>query len=469
MLFNSLDFVAFFAAFYGLYLLLPHRGQNILLLAGSYFFYASWNWKFLGLLILSTVVDYVLALCIARADDPRRRRALLVCSMTVSLVVLGFFKYFNFFAQSLADLLGVIGFRVDASLLEVILPWGISFYTFQTMNYTIDVYRRHMEPARNLVDFAVFVSFFPHLVAGPIMRATALLPQVLQPRTITRQSLREGAWLILLGLFKKMVVADNLAEIVNRVFASADPTPLAVLVGVYAFAFQIYGDFSGYSDMARGISKFMGFELMVNFNNPYFAVNPSDFWRRWHISLSTWLRDYLYIPLGGNRKGPGRTYVNLATTMLLGGLWHGAAWTFVFWGAYQGALLIVHRIFTGGGREAVVRGVWARLWRVVVMFHVVCVGWLLFRADSMARVGSMLGSFASGAWTLDLRTANDFAALALLVAPLLAIEVLQERARDTLAPLGLSLLPRAALLALLTLLVLRIGNTGSLEFIYFQF
>ena len=469
MLFNSLDFIAFFAAFYGLYLLLPHRGQNILLLVGSYVFYASWNWRFLGLLVLSTVVDFVLANLIDATNGPRRRKALLCCSMCVSLGVLGFFKYFNFFVGSLAVLLGKFGWHVEAAHLAVILPWGISFYTFQTMNYTIDVYRRHLKPAQSLIDFAVFVSFFPHLVAGPIMRATALLPQVLEPRVITRERIREGAWLVLFGLFKKMVIADNLAEIADRIFSAAHPSPLMTLAGVYAFAFQIYGDFSGYSDIARGISKFMGFELMINFNNPYFATNPADFWRRWHISLSTWLRDYLYIPLGGNRKGAARTYVNLATTMLLGGLWHGAAWTYVFWGAYQGLLLIVHRLFTGETRREKVGAGWPRIWRTVVMFHAVCIGWLLFRARSMGQVGEMLASFVRGPWHLGRQTASDFAAIALLILPLLLVQLLQESAGDLAAPLRLSLLPRAAMFSLLMLLIVCIGNTGSRAFIYFQF
>ena len=258
--------------------------------------------------------------------------------------MLGFFKYFNFFADSLHAVFDGLGWQVDFVTLRVLLPVGISFYTFVTMSYVIDVYRREIPPTRDLLDFAVFVAFFPHLVAGPILRASTLSPQIDAPRRISRDQMRDGAWLIAWGYFQKVFVADNLAGLANGVFdPGARPTGINVLLGVYAFAFQIYGDFAGYSNIARGTSKLMGIELIENFRFPYFVRTPQEFWRHWHISLSTWLRDYLYIPLGGNRGGEWQTRRNLLLTMVLGGLWHGAAWTFVLWGVYQGVLLIGYR------------------------------------------------------------------------------------------------------------------------------
>ena len=469
MIFNSLNFAVFFAVVYGLYVLLPHRWQNRLLLVASYTFYGFWDWRFLSLLMLSTGVDFVLARMIEDEESPVRRKRLLTVSMVVSLTILGFFKYFNFFADSLAALLQGCGLDVQAAHLNVILPWGISFYTFQTMNYTIDVYRRHMKASRNLGEFAVFVSFFPHLVAGPIMRASVLLPQVQQRRAITGTQIRDGLWLFLWGLFKKAVIADNLAVWVDQYFAPGGMTDLgSVLMGVYTFAFQIYGDFSGYSDMARGISKLMGFELMINFRNPYFAMNPSDFWRRWHISLSTWLRDYLYIPLGGNRISERRTYANLTITMLLGGLWHGANWTFVVWGLFHGVFLAIHRLVSGEGRKAQPSGLLVRALMMVGMFHAVCFSWLLFRAADWGQVAGAL----SAAWnhpTLGPGFASGLSRLALLCAPLWLLECLQEWKKDDLVHFRWSLFPRAAWYALLLGMLLVLGNTGSRAFIYFQF
>ena len=323
------------------YRVLPHRAQNWLLLVASYYFYAAWDWRFLGLLVASTLVDFTCARVLARASTPRARRALLIVSLGFNLTLLGFFKYFNFFADSLHDVFGALGWQVDVFTLRVLLPVGISFYTFVTMSYVIDVYRREIPATRDLLDFAVFVAFFPHLVAGPILRASTLLAQIDSPRRITREQLRDGAWLIAWGYFQKMFVADNLAGLANAVFDPAAPqTGVNVLLGVYAFAFQIYGDFAGYSNIARGTSKLMGIELIENFRFPYLVRTPQAFWRNWHISLSTWLRDYLYIPLGGSRGSEWQTRRNLFLTMVLGGLWHGAAWTFVVWGIYHGVLLI---------------------------------------------------------------------------------------------------------------------------------
>src|SRR6267142_3993328 len=310
MVINPLQFVWFFLIVYAVYRALPavmsagraHRAQNWLLLVASYYFYAAWDYRFLALLAASTLVDYSCGLLLGRMTDQRRRRIVMWISIGVNLTMLGVFKYFNFFADNLQSLFAAIGWQLDFVTVRVLLPIGISFYTFVTMSYVIDVYRREIEPTRNLVDFAVFVAYFPHLVAGPILRATTLLPQISHPRRISRTQIRDGLWLIAWGFFQKIFVADNLAPLSSRVFApDAHLGGINVLLGTYAFAFQIYGDFAGYSNIARGTSKLMGIELIENFRFPYLVRTPRDFWRHWHISLSTWLRDYLYIPLGGNR------------------------------------------------------------------------------------------------------------------------------------------------------------------------
>ncbi len=344
MVFNSYAFALFFALLLPAYWLMARwpRAQNILLLGVSYYFYSRWDTRFLSLLILSTVMDYLCGLWVAREEDPRRRKAAVALSMALNLGMLGFFKYYNFFAESLhRPRWRPRGWSVSMWHLEVALPIGISFYTFQSMSYVIDVYRREIQPTRNLVQFAAFVSFFPHLVAGPIMRPTTLLPQITTPRRFDIERFYQGSYLIFWGLLKKVVVADNLGLIVKDLFGRWETLDGGLaLLAVYAFAFQIYGDFSGYTDIARGVSKCLGFELSLNFNLPYFATSPRDFWTRWHISLSQWLRDYLYITLGGSRGGTARTYRNLMITMTLGGLWHGPAWTYVLWGVYHGALLV---------------------------------------------------------------------------------------------------------------------------------
>ena len=334
MLFNSITFFLFYLAVLLLYFLLPHRKQNILILIASATFYAAWDFRFLGLMYVSILTDYFCGLALERTSKEANRKWILGVSILINLGILFFFKYFNFFALSAERLLNSIGLPGWTHTLHIVLPVGISFYTFQCMSYSIDVFRREQTPTRNFIDFAAYISFFPQLVAGPIERASALLPQFEAPRHVSSDQVSQGIWRIFWGLFKKVVIADNLSSLVDPVFAWN--TPLSgglVLVSLYAFAFQIYCDFSGYSDMAKGLASVLGFKLMWNFKRPYFALNPKEFWSRWHISLSTWLRDYVYISFGGNRHGSFHTYRNLMLTMLLGGLWHGAAWTFVFWGA----------------------------------------------------------------------------------------------------------------------------------------
>jgi alginate O-acetyltransferase complex protein AlgI len=399
MVFNSITFLIFLTVVLTAYYRLQHRGQNILLVIASYVFYGWWDWRFLSLLLFTTVFDFWCAQRLEKETNSHRRKMFLSFSMAVNLGVLGAFKYFNFFADSLGHVLNFFGMKASFPVLHIVLPVGISFYTFMSMSYTIDVYRRQLKATNNLLDFMLFVAFFPHLVAGPIVRASILLPQCQRTRVISATQVTSGVWQILMGYIKKVVIADRLSEVVNWGFNQSAPpfSNLNAWIILYAFAFQIYGDFSGYSDIARGLAKLMGFELVTNFKAPYLVTNPTAFWQHWHISLSTWLRDYLYIPLGGNRKGRIRTYINLMLTMLLGGLWHGAGAAFVLWGLFHGVLLSIHhawRNLTGAQKTSDVNsapalpGLGARILTLVlilVFFHLTCIGWLLFRAGTLPR------------------------------------------------------------------------------------
>ena len=474
MVFTSLHFVAFFVVVYALYRALPHRAQNVMLLGASYYFYASWDWRFLSLLLGSTVVDFLVGRYLGRETDPRRRRIALVLSLIFNLGMIGFFKYFEFFEEGLVALGLLVGWQFDPLTLNVVLPIGISFYTFMTISYVIDVYRRNIAPTTHPLDFALFVAYFPHLVAGPILRASLLLPQIERPRAITRDQITGGLWLIGWGCFQKMFVADNLAPLVDTVFGpSSTPTGADVVVAAWAFAFQIYGDFAGYSNIARGTSRLMGIELNVNFRFPYFVASPQAFWRHWHISLSTWLRDYLYIPLGGSRGGGWKTYRNLMITMALGGLWHGAAWTFVIWGLYQGTVLVAARVIQQwAGRAGVVVREGLSLPRAalgVLMFHLTCLGWLIFRADSMGQlvqlVSFVVHDFRPTRTTVD----SLLMPLLLIVIPLLAVHIYQARHDSEDAPLALPVVVRYALYGALFWAVLLWGDFEGAQFIYFQF
>ena len=485
MLFNTWLFIAFFIVVYLVYLRLRHSAQNWLLLFASYFFYACWDWRFLSLILISTAVDYVCSRRIAAAPNQRSRRWYLIASLITNLGLLGTFKYYDFFVGNLEVLLTSLGVPCSSMTLGIVVPVGISFYTFQTMSYTIDVYRGEMPACGSLRDFALYVAFFPQLVAGPIERGRRFLPQVQQPRVLSIEGLRQGIWWILLGYFMKVYVADNVAPFVDRAFAGRAPGGPATLLATYGFAFQIYCDFAGYSHIARGIARVMGFNLMENFHMPYLAVNPSDFWRRWHISLSTWLRDYLYIPLGGNRRGPIRTYINLMLTMLLGGLWHGAQWKFVLWGAFHGLLLVVFRPFqnwgakSGGGDDARSRSLPATVGRAalaaakrtvvtIVFFHIVCFGWLIFRCESLAQIWQFPYRIFTQ-WHMDQNAWEQFAVLGVLIVPVIVIDLLSEFLRDTdfvtRWPWPVRGLSYVAMLIVLAAL----GARGQEEFIYFQF
>lgn len=475
MLFSEFQFWIFFAVVIALYVVLPHRAQNRMLLVASCLFYAAWDWRFLGLIFLSITTDYLVALRMERTTGKGARNRLLALSMTVNLGVLGIFKYLGFFVESATVLLARMGLDVSPTTLHIILPVGISFYTFQTMSYTIDVWRRRLQPTHDYFDFALFVSFFPQLVAGPIERASNLLPEISLPRRMTAEKIGSGTVLCLTGLIKKIVIADAIAPSVDAVFSAPDPSGAEILLAVWLFAIQIYCDFSGYTDIARGVARILGFELMLNFARPYFSVNPQEFWRRWHISLSSWLRDYLYISLGGNRKGAGRTYVNLMATMTLGGLWHGAAWNFVLWGIYQGALLGIHRALTGRAPEnPEPRGIFGRLMRwawIAIFFQVVCYGWLLFRAGSLDQVISFTVKLAGivPAQFHDLAIPTPPVPALLGIVALLAWDACAERFGSEEFYARLPLILRGGLYAGMVYLLAFGATTPSAAFIYFQF
>lgn len=405
MLFSQIEYFVFAGVVLAFLLIVRnHRAQKIFLLAASYYFYAYWDWRFLGLILTSTLIDYVVGRALKRTDKSnlKRRRALLIASLVTNLGLLGFFKYYNFFVESLAAILEPLGFGV--STLHIILPVGISFYTFQTLSYTIDVYRGRLEACDDFFDFALFVSFFPQLVAGPIVRAADFLPQLLTPRTISWPRAYDGFRQFTYGLLKKVFIADRIAPFVDVVFANPGQFDCATTwLAVLAYAAQIYCDFSGYSDMAIGMARIMGYDFMENFNHPYVATRLDDFWRRWHISLSSWLRDYLYIPLGGSRRGRARTYINLMLTMVLGGLWHGAAWTFVFWGTLHGAVLALTKALSGGTKPETPPRTWlSGLLGWAFTFFVTNIAWVFFRSqgfdDAMLTLRQMLLPQAGIQW-----------------------------------------------------------------------
>ena len=462
MLFNSGVFLKFFASFLLLYWLVRSnlRARNILIVLASYLFYGWWDYRFLGLILFSSVLDYAVGLRIARQTEARRRKLWLTLSIVANLGILGFFKYFDFFVTSMEALFQKLEIPFHTSTLHIVLPVGISFYTFQAMSYTIDVYRGTIPACRNLVNFLAFVSFFPQLVAGPIERARHLLPQFECTLAINRAMLEEGVWLIIWGMFKKVVIADNLDALVNMVYDNNTYSGPAVALATIAFGFQIYCDFSGYSDIARGLARVLGFDIMVNFNLPYFASNIREFWQQWHISLSTWLRDYLYISLGGNRRGETRTHANLFITMLLGGLWHGAAWHFVLWGAWHGIGLIVHRVATRRLRIPTMIG-----WLVTMLF--VFYGWTLFRAQSFDQVLNMTRALST--WSSPTWIGSYLTNLLAPTVPLLAIEVWQFRSRNLLVPLALSRWALAILQGFLLLAIVLYWERTDVPFIYFQF
>jgi len=410
MLFNSLDFAIFLPIVFFLYWFVAQNKiklQNTLIVVSSYIFYAWWDWRFLSLIISSTLVDYYVGQKL-RPDIKKSKRKLLLCtSIIVNLGFLGFFKYYNFFLENFIDAFSLFGMQINANSLNIILPVGISFYTFQTLSYTIDVYKKKLEPTKDFIAFSAFVCFFPQLVAGPIERATNLLPQFCKKRTFEYQKAVDGMRQILWGLFKKVVIADNCAEFANHIFNnSADMNGSSLVLGAIFFTFQIYGDFSGYSDIAIGTSRLFGFDLKQNFATPYFSRDIAEFWRRWHISLSTWFRDYLYIPLGGSRGGTWMKVRNTFTIFLVSGFWHGANWTFIIWGALN-AIYFLPLLLTNNNRKNL--GVVAEdklipsfkeLIEMLTTFVLTVFAWIFFRAENIGHAFS----YVNGIFSLDIFT-----------------------------------------------------------------
>jgi len=469
--FNSIEYaVLFLSAFAGFWLLAGRpRARMLLLLVASYVFYASWVPKYLLLILLSSTVDYLTGGAIHRSASQQRRRLLLCVSLVINLGILCTFKYFNFFAAEATALLNALGFQANPVHLSFLLPVGISFYTFQSLSYTIDIYRRQLEPAKTFYQYLLFVAFFPQLVAGPIVRAKQLLEQFLAPPRLTVDGAGRAVLLIGLGLVKKVAIADYLgSHLVDPVFSNPQMySSIETLAAVWGYAFQIYADFSAYSDIAIGSAALLGFDIPINFNAPYTAVDLRDFWQRWHISLSTWLRDYLYIPMGGSRKGPIRTYLNLAATMLIGGLWHGAALTFVAWGAIHGAALIVTRLLQRLGIGKKVPGVVARGLGVFFTFHVVCAAWVFFRApdfDTAQEVFASIAALSPGTGNLPLPAAGIL--LAAAVTHWIPADWM-DRLRALFCRLPSPV--QAAFVIALVFAASRLASTEVAPFIYFQF
>ena len=478
MLFHSLQFAVFFPIVFALYLASPHKLQNRMLLVASYVFYGSWDWRYLGLLLISTVTDYGCGRGLAATDDAGRRKALVAVSIAVNLSLLGTFKYYDFFAANFQALVGNFGLTVQPYFLDVVLPIGISFYTFQTMSYTLDVYRGKLDAARNFFDFALYVSFFPQLIAGPIERGTRLLPQILKPRTVTLDKVYRGSYLFFWGLFLKVFIADNLAQMVDPVFAGAAPYDGgAVLLAVYAFSFQIYCDFAGYSFMAIGLGLAMGIELMENFRRPYFARNIGDFWRRWHISLSSWFRDYVFSPfyiymgkqplfrrLPIRRRHDVAFFITLLSAEFMLGLWHGAGWNFVLFGIYHGLAIWAYYYL---------KKYWERMnvfVQIFLTYQIACGGWLVFRAPTFGQAVDMADAVL---FNFSLAPELGLATMALtivaLVSILVTIQVFQDLKGDTFVVLRLPPFLRYGLIASMAVLVLVFGDFSDRPFIYFQF
>ena len=490
MIFHSLTFVVFFAVTVAIYWRLPLRAQNVMLLVASYVFYGWVHPWWPVLLLATTCIDYWSARRISDAAPGNRppapgtsppalgtRKQWLWLSIVTNFGLLGFYKYFDFFAANVAAAGEAVGWHVPIVALRLALPAGISFYTFQSMSYTIDVYRGHAPARKNFIDVATFVSFFPHLVAGPIMRATNLLPQVERQRHFRIDDVRNATVLIVWGLFKKLVIADNVGVIANKVFALQAPEFHVLWAGVFAFAIQIYADFSAYTDIARGVATWYGFDLIKNFGRPYLASGPADFWHRWNISLSTWFRDYVFIPLGGSRRGPARVALNVMVTFLASGLWHGASWNYLLWGAYHGVLLIIARAAGAVWSPAPTVRQWLRPLQTVLMFALTCVGWLIFRETEWHQLAADFLVSPSSSTELGRSTGWYLFLLVLLYSlPLWIHDLWVETAPAATDAQGLRHAPdwprvaaQTALCGVMFALILTLRSQTALNFIYFAF
>ena len=478
MLFNSLDFAIFLPIVFLLYWFVAQKNlklQNALIVVASYVFYGWWDWRFLSLIIFSTVVDYLIGQRLRTEDKQSKRKVLLWTSIIVNLGFLGFFKYYNFFLENFVDAFSLFGMQINANSLNIILPVGISFYTFQTLSYTIDVYRKKLEPTKDFMAFSAFVCFFPQLVAGPIERATNLLPQFYKKRTFEYHKAVDGMRQILWGLFKKVVIADNCAEFANQIFNnSADMNGSTLVLGAIFFTFQIYGDFSGYSDIAIGTSRLFGFDLKQNFATPYFSRDIAEFWRRWHISLSTWFRDYLYIPLGGSRGGTWMKVRNTFAIFLVSGFWHGANWTFIIWGALN-AIYFLPLLLTNNNRKnlgVVAEGKllpsFRELFSMLTTFMLTVFAWIFFRAENVSQAFSYIGGIFSETIYYDL----DYSFSSILVLNLPFMILMEWYSRKE--KYGLAKNPKKIIKLVLYSYIfwnVLVGLMGGskVEFIYFQF
>ncbi len=484
MLFNSLHFALFFPIVVILYFAINPKYRWILLLISSYYFYMSWNPVYILLILASTVIDYFVGLYVYNAKTRLLKKSLLLVSLTSNLGLLFIFKYFDFFNDLLEFILLPLGYQYSYSALNVLLPVGISFYTFQTLSYTIDIYRGKQRPQRHFGKFALFVSFFPQLVAGPIERSTHLLPQFDKSFDFEYQRVTDGLKMIFWGLFKKIVIADRIAVIVNQVYNTPnDHEAFTLLLATVLFAFQIFCDFSGYSDIAIGTAKVLGYDLMKNFDKPYYAKSISEFWKRWHISLSTWFRDYVYIPLGGNRTIKWRWYYNLFITFLISGLWHGANLTFVVWGGLHGIYLIcgnmISRVKPPSLKWTFVQKIssW-RIIRILVIFFLVDFAWIFFRANNLQEAFLIIDKisqieFNISSWVYQLHNLGvDRRGFILGICSIIIMEVVHflDRKEPFLSRLNkLPLLARWGLYYFFILYFLFFGNFSSQDFIYFQF
>lgn len=523
MIFNSLPFLVFITVFLPLYFALRGRARLLLCLAASYFFYGWWDWRFLSLIVTSTLLDYYIGLRLDNTAQPDKRKQLLVASMVVNLGFLAFFKYFNFFIDSFSEAMQTLGVSPGFNTLYIILPVGISFYTFQSMSYTIDVYYKKIKVERDFIRFATFISFFPQLVAGPIVRASEFLPQFQKDRKFEWDRVTTGLGQILWGFFKKVAVADSLAPFVDQCFAAPDSfSSLHLLLGVIFYSFQIYCDFSGYSDIAIGLARIMGFDFPDNFRTPYFSKNFSEFWTRWHISLSSWLRDYLYIPLGGNRGGNwvsvlivsvfyvlavavtgwwwllgvyavssiltytymrasqnnsknAFNYMNLMNTMLLGGLWHGASWAFVFWGFLHGAYLVVQRLigpYFGRLLDFVRTPAFAKAGiNMILVYFFTCLAWIYFRAPDFDVANYLIERIASLENFTPGSIVNKFVAIKglLVIAILLSVEIFNNNIQNISNLVKSRPVFRVVSFAAVLWLIAFFGSFDANSFIYFQF
>ena len=477
MLFNSIEFAIFLPIVFVLYWFVINKSlklQNILLLIASYVFYGWWDWRFLSLIAFSSLVDYIVGLRLSETEDSQKRKVLLWVSILVNLGFLGFFKYFNFFAESFADAFTLLGKHIEPTRLSVILPVGISFYTFQTLSYSIDVYKKKLEPTQDIIAFFAFVSFFPQLVAGPIERASNLLPQFYKKRYFEYAKASDGMRQILWGLFKKVVIADNAAAYANEIFNhSGEYSGSTLILGAVFFAFQIYGDFSGYSDIAIGTSRLFGFNLMQNFAFPYFSRDIAEFWRRWHISLSTWFRDYLYIPLGGSRGGTWMKIRNTFIIFLVSGFWHGANWTFIVWGGLN-AIYFLPLLLTKNNRnnlDIVARGRILPSFKdcglILLTFVSTVFAWIFFRARDLSQAFDIIGEIFS---TTIFNRFEVFSGK--LVGFLIVFMLAEWLGRDSKYALGKAYLwPKWIRFSIYSLIIFAIFvySGQQQEFIYFQF